>query len=597
MPLPSELARNQAILSEKEWRLACRLCEIGQDHLFRSWPAPGESDADKRRLLRQAIALDEGYPEGLAAYVGNARRLLAASRLGSNPYEGFLTRVPAGVDLRSGGAEILAAEELGMAEAGRLAFVLVAGGLGERLGYRGIKVALPVETTTGKPYLCYYIEFILALERRARAGRLPLAIMTSEDTHALTAHFLEENNHFGMAEGQITLLKQEQVPSLLDNQARFATSPKDPFHIATKPHGHGDVHALLHKHGLARRWVAEGRRWLFFFQDTNALVFNALPAALGVSAREKLEVNSIAVPRSPGEAAGALVRLEHPDGRSLLINVEYNQLDGLLRSATGRGDEPGGDGRSPYPGNINALLFALEPYARTLDHSGGATPEFVNPKYADDRREVFKSPARLECMMQDYPLLLGPEARTGFTLFERSLCFSAVKNNFDEAAGRARKGLPPEGAASAEFDFYAANRWRLEQAGMRFAPAVPIPAAEAAIPSGTRAVLAPSFAPSLGELRRKVLGGNVSTRSSLVVEGEDILIENLDLDGDLEVRAISGARAVLHNLAIRNAGSEIAPLAPGETAATEIAMRGFRILKKASRRIEATRPGLHEFSA
>jgi hypothetical protein len=27
-------------------------------------------------------------------------------------------------------------------------------------------------------------------------------------------------------------------------------------------------------------------------------------------------------------------------------------------------------------------------------------PEFVNPKYADDERTVFKKPTRLECMMQ-----------------------------------------------------------------------------------------------------------------------------------------------------------------------------------------------------
>jgi hypothetical protein len=53
------------------------------------------------------------------------------------------------------------------------AVVLVAGGVGERLGYRGIKVRLPCETTTSTSYLELYISNILALQVRCR-----------RDTHA-----------------------------------------------------------------------------------------------------------------------------------------------------------------------------------------------------------------------------------------------------------------------------------------------------------------------------------------------------------------------------------------------------------------------------
>lgn len=67
--------------------------------------------------------------------------------------------------------------------------------------------------------------------------------------------------------------------------------------MQTKPHGHGDVHSLLHSSGLAKQWAADGFAWVCFFQDTNALVFRALVAALGVSARHDYCMNSIAVPR------------------------------------------------------------------------------------------------------------------------------------------------------------------------------------------------------------------------------------------------------------------------------------------------------------
>jgi hypothetical protein len=62
-----------------------------------------------------------------------------------------------------------------------------------------------------------YIENILALEAKARAagrgtGRpLPLAIMTSDDTHAATRQLLADHGHFGAAPEQIHLIKQEKV--------------------------------------------------------------------------------------------------------------------------------------------------------------------------------------------------------------------------------------------------------------------------------------------------------------------------------------------------------------------------------------------------
>lgn len=74
-----------------------------------------------------------------------------------------------------------------------------------------------------------------------------------------------------------------QVACLADNDARLAVDPANPFKLQTKPHGHGDVHALLHGKGLVKQWQAQGIRWVVFFQDTNALVFRGLLAALGES--------------------------------------------------------------------------------------------------------------------------------------------------------------------------------------------------------------------------------------------------------------------------------------------------------------------------
>ena len=56
---------------------------------------------------------------------------------------------------------------------------------------------------------------------QANAGKavtLPLAIMTSGDTHDRTVALLKDNTNFGMAPDQITLMKQEKVASLHSNK-------------------------------------------------------------------------------------------------------------------------------------------------------------------------------------------------------------------------------------------------------------------------------------------------------------------------------------------------------------------------------------------
>lgn len=105
----------------------------------------------------------------------------------------------------------------------------------------------------------------------------------------------------------------------------------------------------------------------------------------------------MAVPRKAGEAMGAICELKGKDGSSITINVEYNQLDSLMKSI---GGEPvDGEGFSKFPGNINCLVFSLKEYNKVLEESKGLIAEFINPKYADNTRTKFKSATRLECMM------------------------------------------------------------------------------------------------------------------------------------------------------------------------------------------------------
>jgi UDP-sugar pyrophosphorylase len=203
-------------------------------------------------------------------------------------------------------------------------------------------------------------------------------------------------------------------------------------------------------------------------------------------------------------------------------------------------------GHSPFPGNINILVFKMDSFVQVLEQTQGRMKEFVNPKYKDESKTSFKSPTRLECMMQDYPLLLPPSAKVGFTQLDRWLCFSAVKNNVADAAAKASKGLPAESAGSAESDAMALNARLLRLAGAQVAEA-PEAQSFAGIPLrfGPMVTLLPSFGTSLSDVKARLQAPGqmkVSARSALTLEGDVVIKGRLELDGALVIRALKGAK-------------------------------------------------------
>ncbi|KAG0492418.1 hypothetical protein HPP92_005816 [Vanilla planifolia] len=554
------LQLNLRILSPDQIELTKMLLQEGQGHLFAHWAEPGVDD-DKKKS--------------------------------------FFDQVPSGEDLKFGDDNFVKLEEEGVKEAKKAAFVLVAGGLGERLGYKGIKVALPSESTTGTCFLQHYIECILALQEASckvsqdgGSNEIPLVIMTSDDTHMPITRLLESNSYFGMQPGQVKLLKQEKVACLDDNDARIALEPNDKYKIQTKPHGHGDVHALLYKSGLLKIWHDAGLNWVIFFQDTNGLLFKAIPASLGVSVTKGYHVNSLAVPRKAKEAIGGITKLTHADGRSMVINVEYNQLDPLLR-ATGHvdGDVNCETGYSPFPGNINQLILQLGPYIEELTKTHGAIEEFVNPKYKDSTKSSFKSSTRLECMMQDYPKTLPPTARVGFTVMDTWLAYAPVKNNPEDAA-KVPKGNPYHSATSGEMAIYKANSLILRKAGVQVADP------ENAVFNGQevevwpRITWKPKWALTFSDVKKKVKEEcSISQRSTMVINGENICLKGLSLNGTLLVNAINEAEVLVIG-SIQNEGWVVKPIDYKDFSfAEQNRIRGFVIEKLEQFELNYSEPG------
>lgn len=502
------------------------------------------------KLLTQLKQLDKSYPGGLKSYVERAKTLLTASKSGVNPYAGLKPECPPCTTLKTGSEEFFRYEKIGLEHADRLAFCLVAGGLGERLGYPSIKVGLPVETVSNMTYLEYYLRMIQAVGKLSGKDKCPpLAIMVSGDTHEKTVKLLEENNYFGFPKDRLTLMVQQKVAAISDVNGTLAMEGDQ---VITKPHGHGDVHVLMYQYGLPSKWLKMGYEHMLVFQDTNALVLHAVLPMLGVSVHNKFVMNSLCMARKPGDAVGAVCKLVSKDSKTppITINVEYNHLEPLLKEAGIDEGDPATTECSPFPGNANILMFQLQGYQNVLERSKGSIPEFVNPKYSDSSRTTFKSPTRLECLMQELPRMFNPDETAGVTMMDRWLSFTTVKNNCADAAAKSKTGVNPEAPFTAEADLSLCNAKLLE---------IAYPKAKIASPEeceylgirykfGPTIVFDPSYGLSLHKIKKsleKCEQLEISRRSVLRIKGDNVQFRRLKLDGSLEIDATKDVPVVV----------------------------------------------------
>ena len=511
------------------------------------------SKEEQNEFVKQVNQLDKACRGGIKDYIKRAKVLLANSAKKMNSFHEYKIEVPYDIPhVKVGNEEFYELEKLGFNELKNSVFVLTAGGLGERLGYDGIKIGLQTELITLRPYIQLYIESIKAYEDRVKKVEkvssdwyIPFCIMTSGDTHDKTKAFLEKNSNFGMKKDQIILIQQQKLPAILDNDCHLALE-KDKFLLLTKPHGHGDIHYLLFQSGLAQKWLDEGKKYMIQFMDTNALAFNCVLSTIGVSVKYKYDINSTFVTRRAQEKIGALCKLTDKNGKISYANIEYNQLDSLFKEKyNGLGDIPGKNGFCDFPGNLNVLVFDLKPYLNIIRESKGLVPEFVNPKYVDETRKKFKAPTRLETLMQDVPKLVKDNGTVGNTYFDRWFCFSACKNNIHDSCERLRKKESGESAFTVEREIFKYNEiilkdvlGKLEIINTEPENSVMIED-DIKITFGPKIVIYPSFAASVTELRDKLnhMKGKITmTNNSTLVLKNDIMIdEGIDLDGYLVV--------------------------------------------------------------
>ena len=534
----------------EEKKILDLLKELNQEHIITKYNS--SSKKEQEDFIIQFNHLDKVCRGGLKDYLKRAKILLQESKNKVNHFSDTIIDIPDDIPhIEIGTPLFFELDQLGFDQLKQTVFVLVAGGLGERLGYTGIKIGLQNDLITLRTYIEVYTDFIKAYEDRIRKKEqmtddwyIPFCIMTSGDTHEETVSLLKNHNDYNMRPGQISIVKQNKIPALIDNECHLALEP-DKLLIETKPHGHGDIHYLLYQSGKAKEWISKGKKYMVQFMDTNVLAFNCVPASIGASVKYNYDVNSVVVPRRPKDAIGAIFRINRKDGTSVVQNVEYNLIDPLLKDKyNGKGDIANETGFCDFPGNLNVLVFKLEPYLKILEETQGLVPEFVNPKYVDESRIKFKSPTRLECLMQDVPKLIKNGETVGYTYFDRWFCFSACKNNLKNAIEKLKKNETGESAFTVERDIFKTNERIMKEICGKLEVIKKEPENEIIIEGlhikfGPKIIIYPSYAPTISELKLKLSkmkqGIKMTNNSTLILKNDINIEQGIDLDGYLIV--------------------------------------------------------------
>lgn len=217
-------------------------------------------------------------------------------------------------------------------KAGRVGAVLLAGGMGTRLGADGPKGIYDIGQTRPLYIFECLIHNLLEVVKQAETW-VHLFIMTSDKNHDAAVSFLREHNYFGYKEDYIAFFKQEMVPATDYNGKALMESRS---RIAASPNGNGGWYASMKSAGVLDIVKREGIEWLNVFAVDNVLQRIADPCFVGAVLTKGCACGAKVVKKNaPDEKVGVMC-LE--DGRPGI--VEYYELTEDMMNTKDESGEP-----------------------------------------------------------------------------------------------------------------------------------------------------------------------------------------------------------------------------------------------------------------
>lgn len=216
--------------------------------------------------------------------------------------------------------------------AGKVGAVLLAGGMGTRLGSDAPKGVYNIGLTRDVFIFQRLIENLLDVVHQAGAW-IPLYVMTSDKNHETTTAFFKEKKYFGYNADYVTFFMQDMAPAC-DYEGKVYMEARNK--ISTSPNGNGGWFLSMMKWGIVDQIHKAGVEWLNVFAVDNVLQRIADPCFVGATIATDSAVGAKVVKKTaPDEKVGAMC-LE--DGKPSI--VEYYDMTEELMAAKDENGEP-----------------------------------------------------------------------------------------------------------------------------------------------------------------------------------------------------------------------------------------------------------------
>ena len=224
-------------------------------------------------------------------------------------------------------------EDIGVeaVKAGKVAAVLLAGGMGTRLGVDGPKGAYDIGIT--KPLYIFEQQMKNLAEVNQKCGVfVPLYIMTSDKNHAQTTAFWKEHGYFGYPESEVKFFKQDMAPAVDFNGKIFLETKDTP---ALSPNGNGGWFSSMQRAGLVDDLKKRGVEWLNIYAVDNVLQRIADPLFVGATIDSGVNCGAKVICKTnPYEKVGVLCM----DGDKPDIIEYYELTDKMANQKDENGD-------------------------------------------------------------------------------------------------------------------------------------------------------------------------------------------------------------------------------------------------------------------
>lgn len=295
-----------------------KVSEYGQEHVLQYFEEL--SDEGKAALLAQIEQTDFSV-------------LAQAAQAGKEQARGVITPIPA---MKLSEIEEKKAEYteqgLEMIRAGKVGAVLLAGGMGTRLGSDNPKGMYNIGLTKEVYIFERLIRNLQDVVEQA-GTYIHLFVMTSEKNHEKTVSFLKEKKFFGYDENYVTFFMQDMAPAS-DYNGKVYMEEKGL--MSASPNGNGGWFSSMKRAGVLDIVHKAGIEWLNIFAVDNVLQRIADPCFVGATARNNCAVGAKVIKKAaPDEKVGVMC-LE--DGRPSI--VEYYELTTEMMEAKDATGEP-----------------------------------------------------------------------------------------------------------------------------------------------------------------------------------------------------------------------------------------------------------------